>query len=332
MFLVIAALLVLGACADPATAVVVRVDDATMTRQALDAQIALLEAGFAAQADSGVTPPDRATLEKDIVERFIDQHIVLAVARTRGIEVSDADVETQLAQFREQIPEMTGGTLDEAVKNQLGLPGESSSEFRQFVLFIVAQQKLAESLVSDAELRASITDEVMAQTTEMVQRADVAHILVATEDEARTVLARLDAGEEFGALAAELSTDPGSAQNGGLYEGIAPGEFVPEFDEYMFGKLKPGETTSDPVQTQFGYHIIKLVALNEGPVVDPAQAEMMIEQRVQESLQMQRDSAFQQLILEERTRAEQENRIVRPVYPTATPAPIEDGVVPTPVP
>jgi len=107
---------------------------------------------------------------------------------------------------------------------------------------------------------------------------------------------------------------------------------VPEFDEYMFGKLKPGETTSDPVQTQFGYHIIKLVALNEGPVVDPAQAEMMIEQRVQESLQMQRDSAFQQLILEERTRAEQENRIVRPVYPTATPAPIEDGVVPTPVP
>ncbi|HMO59422.1 MAG TPA: peptidylprolyl isomerase, partial [Roseiflexaceae bacterium] len=290
--------------------------------QELDQRIERIEQGFAVQAAQGAQVPGRADIERDVVERFIDQYLILDLARARGIAIEDAEVNDQLELYRVQIPQATGGSLDDAVKNQLGLPGETSTEFRQFVMYIVATEKLSENLVTEDAVRARITDEVMAQTRETVQRADVAHILVATEEEARDVLARLDAGEEFGALAAELSQDPGSAQNGGVYEGIGPGEFVPEFDEYMFGRLQPGETTSEPVQTQFGFHIIRLIALNNGPMVSEADAAMMIEQRVAQEIQFERQAALQQLVDDERARAVQENRIEQPTYPTPTPFPV----------
>jgi parvulin-like peptidyl-prolyl isomerase len=314
-------LLALTSCAGATSQTVARVGDITLTRQELDLRISRIEQGFSAQAAQGAAVPTRLDIERDIVERFIDQYLVLDIARERGIVVSDEEVNTQIADFRVQIPQATGGTLDDAVKNQLGLPGETSSEFRQFVMFIVAQQKLVDSLVPEDAVRARITDEVMVQTQEMVQKADVAHILVATEEEARAVLARLDAGEEFGALAAELSTDPGSAQNGGVYEGIGPGEFVPEFDEYMFGRLQPGETTTEPVQTQFGYHIIRLIALNTVPAVSEADAAQIIDQRVAEEVQFERQTAYQQLIDDERAQGIQERTIEQPTFPTPTPDP-----------
>jgi hypothetical protein len=85
-----------------------------------------------------------------------------------------------------------------------------------------------------------------------------AHILVATEDEAEQVLAELDAGAEFGELAAERSIDPGSAANGGVLPCDTTASFaqniVPEFVEAAFDATI-GEPTG-PVASQFGYHVI----------------------------------------------------------------------------
>lgn len=317
------AALALSACGataglNPAGQTVARVGDVTLTRQSLDAQVARIEKGFEAQASSGAPQPSKLDIEQEVVNRFVDQNLTLSVARQRGIDVSEQEVNTQIEEFRTQIPQATGGTLDEAVEQQLGLPGVASTEFRQFVTFFVAQQKLAESLVPDTDVRARITEEVMKPTPV----ATVAHILVATEAEANDVLKRLDAGEDFAALAAELSQDPGSKDNGGVYENVPPGQFVPEFDQAMFTDLQPGETTRTPVQTQFGYHIIKLISRGEKPAPTGEEAQAQIDQRVDQEIGSQRQEALQTLIDEERTKAEQQQRLVVPTYPTPTTEPL----------
>jgi parvulin-like peptidyl-prolyl isomerase len=313
------AALALAACGTPATLnpagqTVARVGDVTLTRQALDEQVARIEKGFQAQAGGGMPLPSKLDIEQEVVSRFVDQNLTLSLARQRGIDVTEQEVETQIEEFRVQIPQATGGTLDQAVEEQLGLPGVASTEFRQFVTYFLAQQKLAESLVPDAEVRQRITDEVM----QPVPIATVAHILVPTEEEANQVIERLNAGEDFAALAAELSQDPGSKDNGGVYEDVPKGQFVPEFEQAMFVDLEPGETTETPVQSQFGYHVIRLISRGEQPAPSGEEAQQQIDQRVEQELGPQRQEALQTLIDEERAKAEQEQRLVVPTYPTPT--------------
>ena len=97
------------------------------------------------------------------------------------------------------------------------------------------------------------------------------HILISFDDEViedaaleqiKNIQERIKAGESFEALAQEFSDDGGSAANGGDLGWAEPGLFVPEFDQVLFA-LETGEI-SDPVKTQFGYHIIRMDDLKEG--------------------------------------------------------------------
>ncbi len=97
------------------------------------------------------------------------------------------------------------------------------------------------------------------------------HILISFDDEViddaaleqiNNIQERVKAGESFEALAQEFSDDGGSAANGGDLGWAEPGLFVPEFDQVLFA-LEIGDI-SDPVKTQFGYHIIRLDDLKEG--------------------------------------------------------------------
>ena len=80
------------------------------------------------------------------------------------------------------------------------------------------------------------------------------HILLASEDDAKKALARVKAGEDFAKVATELSKDP--AGEGGDLGWFTKDRMVPEFSEVAF-KMEPGQI-SDPVKTQFGWHIIKV--------------------------------------------------------------------------
>jgi peptidyl-prolyl cis-trans isomerase C len=82
------------------------------------------------------------------------------------------------------------------------------------------------------------------------------HILVETEDQAKTVLADLKKGGDFAAIAKERSKDPGSKEKGGDLGFFSKDQMVPEFAEVAY-KLDKGQL-SDPVKTQFGWHIIKV--------------------------------------------------------------------------
>ncbi len=329
-WLIAMAMLALAACGNITGDAVARYDSATLTRKDLDTRIALIEKGLQKAPQSGQLP-SKLDIEQQIVDQFINQQIMFGIAKQRGVAVTDKEIDTQIDTFRVRIPQATGGTLDDAIQNQLGLPGSTSTEFRQFVSFFLVQEKVSETLVTTDTIRTKITEQVMTQAKTVVQKATVAHILVATEDEAKKVIERLDKGEDFGALAKELSTDPGSKDNGGIYENITPGQFVPEFDKAMFTDLKPGETTKVPVKTQFGYHVIKLISRETGPSMTDEQAKLQIEQQIPQELQQARAMELQKLIDAEKAKAKTENRIVEPVYPTPTPgaAPgAAPGVVP----
>jgi len=84
------------------------------------------------------------------------------------------------------------------------------------------------------------------------------HILVSKQSESLLIAERLKKGEKFGKLAKELSTDSGSAKKDGNLGYFTKGMMVKPFEEVAF-KLQIGEI-SDPVKTEFGYHIIKRFA------------------------------------------------------------------------
>jgi peptidyl-prolyl cis-trans isomerase D len=138
--------------------------------------------------------------------------------------------------------------------------------------------------VDDDELRAAYEAERSRFTRDEERRAR--HILVAVNsnrdeaaarERAAAVIARLAAGEDFAALAREYSDDPGSAAQGGDL-GFAPrGVFVGAFEESLFA-LAEGET-SDPVRTEFGFHVIRLEAVRgeSGLPFEEARAELLVE-------------------------------------------------------
>ena len=108
------------------------------------------------------------------------------------------------------------------------------------------------SLSEDAERK--VYDEAVKQVKNE-EEVHARHILVPSEDEAKAILAQLKGGADFAALAKEKSKDPGAAEGGDLGY-FTKEQMVPEFAEVAF-KLGKGQL-SDPVKTQFGWHIIKV--------------------------------------------------------------------------
>ena len=112
--------------------------------------------------------------------------------------------------------------------------------------------QVAKTGSTEAAMRAVYDEAAKNQKSE--PEASARHILVPTENEAKDVLKRVKAGEDFAKLATELSKDPGS--QGGDLGWFTKDKMVPEFAEAAF-KLEKGQV-SEPVKSQFGWHIIKL--------------------------------------------------------------------------
>ncbi|WP_420407367.1 peptidylprolyl isomerase [Hoeflea sp.] len=108
--------------------------------------------------------------------------------------------------------------------------------------------------ITEEDVRARYDEEVAATPAE--EEISARHILVETEEAAKALIAELDGGADFAKLAAENSTGP-SAANGGDLGYFTKGRMVPEFEAAAF-ELSEGEYAKEPVQTQFGWHVIKV--------------------------------------------------------------------------
>lgn len=144
------------------------------------------------------------------------------------------------------------------------------------------QEALAEVTISEETI-----EEYYAEHEAEFAQTCVSHILVATAEEATAIKARLDAGEEFGAIASAESTDPGSGQAGGALGCHPSGTFVPEFEAAM--AALDVDQVSEPVQTQFGSHLIKVTDRQAQPI---SEVRSQIRQALLEDSQL----AFNELV------------------------------------
>lgn len=115
-------------------------------------------------------------------------------------------------------------------------------------------------------LERKLLDDLTAELPRVEKQVWARHILVADEVTALTVIERLNSGEDFAVLAKELSTDTGSAQNGGDLGWFGSGAMVAEFETAAFALEKPGDYTTTPVASDFGFHIIQLIAKQDRPL------------------------------------------------------------------
>ena len=157
-----------------------------------------------------------------------------------------------------------------------------SNEFKQRLAF--ARDRLLMDSLLATEGKAAVTDDAMKKVYEEATKqvsgekeVHARHILVPTEEEAKAIKAELDKGADFAKLAKEKSKDPGAADGGDLGF-FTKEQMVPEFSAVAFS-LEPGKI-SDPVKTQFGWHIIKVEEKRNRKAPDFAQVKPQIEQYV----------------------------------------------------
>lgn len=152
-------------------------------------------------------------------------------------------------------------------------PAKYTSEEKVAVDYIVLGSELFidKVLLTDADIEARYAEKVKSLEANEQRRA--AHILIKITDQVKEADAlakiqdiekKIKAGEDFGVLAKQFSQDEGSAIANGDLGFVGKGAFVPEFEKAMYA-LKANEV-SQPVKTQFGYHIIKLLEVQKAPV------------------------------------------------------------------
>ena len=146
---------------------------------------------------------------------------------------------------------------EEAESQGLG----DSEEFQRRMEML--RQRALHSAYIDQQVASKVTDEAVRalydkQIAEMPVQNEVRarHIIVPTQEEATAIIAELEAGGDFEAIAKEKSKD-GSAAQGGDLGYFTAGQMVPEFEQAAFA-MNVGDVSSEPVQTQFGWHVIKV--------------------------------------------------------------------------
>jgi peptidyl-prolyl cis-trans isomerase C len=179
--------------------------------------------------------------------------------------------------------------MQEAQKRGLDATPEYKSQIELARQTILIRELFAEfqktSAVTDADVQAEY-DKFVAANGGKEYRAR--HILVETQAQAEAILASLKKGGKFEDIAKKQSKDPGSGANGGDLDWAAPGNYVKEFSDAMVA-LNKGQVSA-PVQSQFGFHIIRLDDVREAQL--PALED--VKPQIVQQMTQQRMATFQQ--------------------------------------
>ena len=149
-------------------------------------------------------------------------------------------------------------------------------------------EKTLRSVYEIEILRNKLKEDLAKDLTHTETQVLVQHILVADEATAQAVEERLKNGEDFATLATEVSTDPGSASRGGYYDWAPASNYVPEFRDATL--TQEIGVIGQPVKTDFGYHIIRVIGRQELPITD-AQFEQKKQTNLDDWLKTIRESA-----------------------------------------
>ena len=206
----------------------------------------------------------------------------------------DAAIQARVAQGQPDSPEMRTA-IREALINQEVVAQEAVKKGLDKQPAVAArieldrQMALVNAYFDDYMKNNPVSDDMLRKEYERVKPQIPAkeykarHILVAKEEDAKNVLAQLKKGGNFEKLAAQYSTDPGSKNKGGDLDWAPAERYVKPFADALT-KLKKGQTVDAPVQTDFGYHIIRLDDERAAKVPSFEEAKPQLQQMVQGSI------------------------------------------------
>jgi len=238
------------------------------------------EQAYFQASQQGISLADSAAfarVQSEVLERLIEEKVIVDEARKRGMIVTADDLDTAVSGVVQDMIRAAGS--EEAFKQQLEREGLTEEDLRDLYRPQLEAQILASRLVRrELDVDPEVTDEEIEayynenqdQFPERPETVRLSHIFVSllqdsadyvrAKEKAEEIRARVLAGEDFAKLARELSADP-SASRGGDIGFFKRGQLDPRFERVVFS-LKPGET-GPVVQTRHGFHVVQLLELKD---------------------------------------------------------------------
>ena len=234
-----------------------------------------------------------------------------------GQEITAADVALAAEMYGDQLagaPEEArrSAIVDVLIEMRLAADAaraagiEDEDRFKQQLAFF--RDQTLRALFLERQAAASVTDEAVRKAYDEqvakippVEEVRLRHILLPTEQEAKDVIAALDGGADFAALASERSKDEASKGAGGDLGFITAGQTIAAVDEAA-AKLQPGEYTAAPVESAFGFHVVKVEERRNRP----APAFETVAPQIRRALE---SAAAQEIMSELRAEAEVEKLV-----------------------
>jgi peptidyl-prolyl cis-trans isomerase C len=220
------------------------------------------------EAQNGPVPADkRDAVYRSILDQMVGYHLLEQESAAQKVTVSEAEVDGRIKDIQKQFPDEAA--FKKALADRQMTPEKLKTETRTQM---IVQKVIDSEVTSKISVQPKeIADFYTQNQDKFVQPETIraSHILIRLPDkpdeaakkkaraEAEAILVQLKGGADFAKLAKEKSQDPGSAQNGGELPAFPKGQMIPAFEQAAFA-LKPGQM-SGVVETQFGFHIIKVI-------------------------------------------------------------------------
>jgi parvulin-like peptidyl-prolyl isomerase len=240
LLILIAALAVVAAACSSSSSPAATVNQTDITGEDVD--------GLFYETPEEFTPEQMATYLGTLIQwTAIEQHADEDLGYVPPSEEIDAEVDSIL------LDSGFTGDLDTFLSEQ----NVSEEGLRLFAVQLLIEDAASDALADTAE-EPTLEEAQAAIDADPLQYTEVcaAHILVATEEEAKAVEERLEAGEDFAVVAAEVSIDTGSGAQGGALPCASPATYVPEFAQATMD-AEIGVVTV-PIESEFGFHVIRV--------------------------------------------------------------------------
>ncbi|MGG0889246.1 peptidylprolyl isomerase [Cytobacillus horneckiae] len=190
-----------------------------------------------------------------VLDTLISDEIIRQEMKKENIKVSDKEIAEEMEAYMDTF----GGedTFNEVLKNS----GVDVSIIEKNIMTYLASKKILEPKIeiTDEEIQTYFDENK--DSFDKEEEVEASHILVDDEKTAKEVVKKIEQDEDFAELAKEYSTDTATKDNGGELVFFAKGDMVKEFEEKAFG-MENGDI-SEPVKTEYGYHIIKVTDKQE---------------------------------------------------------------------
>lgn len=191
----------------------------------------------------------------DTLDLLITNKLVELEAEKARIKIKDEEIQKEIDVMVESYGD------EKSLKEQLEASGSSMDALKKDIVVYLQTKKLVEPRITVTDDEISTYFEDNKDTFAQAEQVEASHILVEDEKTAKKVAKELAAGGDFAKLAAEYSTDTETADNGGSLGYFGKGDMVEEFEDVAFDL--DINKVSDPVKTEYGYHIIKVTGKKE---------------------------------------------------------------------